>query len=121
MISILSLLLGLMIIGLLCTFLGVALSLIIGILGMSSKKLGFKDSFEAAIESLTPSASIAAILTVPSCYTLLTPKNDIPAFLFYANRFGDNNDIKSGLAIFLYIFVFVFAMFYIVKIKDRFK
>jgi hypothetical protein len=96
MISFLSLFLGFALIGLACTIFGALLSLVMGLLGFTSKKLSFSDSFEAAIESMKPAFITAAILVVPGCYNLLRPRDEIPDFLYYEDRFGNNNDTTSG-------------------------
>jgi hypothetical protein len=121
MISVLSLVLGVALIGLACTIFGVLLSLLMGLLGLTTKKLTFVDSMEASIESIKPAFIAAAILVVPGCYALLEPSSDIPAFLYYPNRFGSNNDIISGLLLFLYIFVPIFLVLYWVNIKQRLR
>jgi hypothetical protein len=120
-ISFLSLFLGFALIGLACTVFGILLSVVMGLLGLTSQKLSFSDSFEAAIESMKPAIITAAIFVVPGCYTLLRPSSDIPEFLYYEDRFGRNNDTTSGFFLFMYIFFAVFIVLYILKIKDRLK
>jgi len=121
MISFLSLFLGFALIGLACTIFGILLSLVMGLLGFTSKKLSFGDSFEAAFESMKPAIITAAILVVPGCYNLLRPSHEIPDFLYYEDRFGRNNDTTSGFFLFMYIFAAVFLVLYIIKIKERMK
>jgi hypothetical protein len=116
-ISFLSLFLGLALIGLVCTLFGILLSLFMGLLGLTTKKLSFSDSVEASMSSLKPAFITAAILVVPGCYTLLRPSHEIPDFLYYEDRFGKNNDTTSGFFLFMYIFSAVFIILYISKIK----
>ncbi|MDO6680575.1 hypothetical protein [Shewanella sp. 4_MG-2023] len=121
MISILSLFLGLALIGLACSIFGVLLSLIMGLLGFTTKKLSFGDSAEAAFESVKPAIFTATILVVPGCLTLLRPSSDIPDFLHYEDSFGQNNDMKSGFILFMYIFTAVFFVLYVIKVQERMK
>jgi len=120
-ISILSLFLGFVLICLACTIFGILLSLVMGFLGFTSKKLSFGDSFEAAFESMKPAIITATILVIPGCYNLLRPSNEIPDFLYYEDRFGQNNDMKSGFFLFVYIFSVVFIVMYVFKVKERLK
>lgn len=121
MISILSLFLGFILIGLACTIFGILLSLLMGLLGLTTKKLSFGDSFDVAFESIKPAIITASILVVPGCYNLLRPSNEIPGFLYYEDRFGQNNDTISGFFLFMYIFAAIFLVLYILKIKERMK
>lgn len=121
MISILSLFLGLALIGLACTIFGILLSLVMGLLGFTTKKLSFGDSCEAAFASMKPAFITAAILVVPGCYNLLRPSHEIPDFLYYEDRFGQNNDTISGFFLFMYIFSAVFLVMYVLKVKERMK
>jgi hypothetical protein len=120
-ISFLSLFLGFALIGLACTIFGILLSLVMGLLGLTTKKLSFGDSFEAAIESMKSAMTTAAILVVPGCYTLLRPASDIPDFLYYEDRFSKNNDTTSGFFLFMYIFAAVFLVLYVMKVQERLK
>jgi len=121
LISILSLFLGFALIGCAFTIFGILLSLAMGLLGFTSKKLSFSDSFDAAFESMKPAIITAVTLVIPGCVTLLRPSTDIPDFLYYENRFGKNDDMKSGFFLFMYIFSAVFLVLYILKIKERLK
>jgi len=116
MISFLSLFLGFALIGLACTIFGILLSLVMGLLGFTSKKLSFADSFEAAFESMKPAIITAAILVVPGCYNLLRPSHEIPDFLYYEDRFGINNDTTSGF--FSFYVYFSCRIFSVVHIKN---
>jgi len=120
-ISFFSLFLGFALIGLACTIFGILLSLVVGLLGFSTKKLSFSDSFEAAFESMKPAIITASIFVVPGCYTLLTPATDIPDFLYYEDRFGQNNDMISGFFLFLYIFSAVFLILYLLNVQERLR
>ncbi|WP_206484062.1 hypothetical protein [Thalassotalea sp. G2M2-11] len=119
MISFLSLFLGFALIGLVCTLFGVVLSLFMGLLGLTTKKLSFSDSVEASMSSLKPAFITAAILVVPGCLTLLRLASNIPDFLYYEDRFGKNNDTTSGFFLFVYIFSAVFIILYISKIRKH--
>ncbi|MCL1044919.1 hypothetical protein Q4601_19780 [Shewanella sp. 1_MG-2023] len=121
MISILSLFLGFALIGLAFTVFGILLSLLMGLFGFSTKRLNFNDSFDAAFESMWPAIITSLILVIPGCVTFLRPTSDIPDFLIYENRFGQNDDIKSGFILFMYIFTIVFLILYIMKIKEKLK